>query len=108
MKRLRVTVCRGPECGLTSEPISDALRLRIADLGISDRVELDQKSCYGRCRSGPNLVVSEIDDGGTRPQRPRRLGLATLPTGQRATMYNHMTPEKAVRVLESHALRLLG
>jgi (2Fe-2S) ferredoxin len=105
MKRLRVTVCRGPECGVYTDEITATLRARIAELGIGDRVVLDHKSCFGRCRSGPNLVVSEIDE-----RRPggSRLGLATMPGGPSATMYNHMTPDKAVRVLESHALRLLG
>lgn len=103
MKRLRVTVCRGPECGGFTDAITAALRARIAELGLGDRVVLDHKSCFGRCRSGPNLVISEIE--GRR--KSSRIGLATMPGGPRATMYNHMTPDMAVRVLESHALRLL-
>lgn len=103
MKRLRVTVCRGPECGVFSADIVAALRDRIAELGLDSWVSLDHQTCFGRCRSGPNLVIAEIDDA-----KPSSLGLATLPNRGRSTMYNHMTPETAVRALESHALRLLG
>ena len=103
MKRLRLTVCRGPECGVFSGEIVEALRQRIDELGLGDWVSLDHQSCFGRCRSGPNLVVAEIDDAVRS-----RLGLATLPNRGQSTMYNHMTPETAVRALESHALRLLG
>lgn len=105
MKRLRVTVCRGPECGSQAAAITAALREGIARLGLADRVVLDHKSCYGRCRSGPNLVVAEL--AGVTPRQPR-FALATMPTGGRASMYNHMTPEKAVRALEVHALALFG
>jgi (2Fe-2S) ferredoxin len=107
VKRLRVTVCRGPECGIFTAEITTALRDRIAELGIGDRVVLDHKSCFGRCRSGPNLVISEIDEINESRPTGSRLGLATMPGGPRATMYNHMTPDQAVRVLETHALRLL-
>lgn len=106
MKRLRVTVCRGPECGIFSAAIVEALRLRIAELGLGSWVSVDHQSCFGRCRSGPNLVIAEVDDAGS--PAAGRLGLATLPDRGQATMYNGMTPETAVRALESHALRLLG
>lgn len=102
MKRLRVTVCRGPECGLHSGDIARALRDHIVRLGLEDHILLDQKSCYGRCRSGPNLVISEIT--GDRP----RFVLATIPATGRSTMYNQVTPEKAVRALEAHALAVFG
>lgn len=102
MKRLRVTVCRGPECGPHAGAITAALREHIGRLGMQDHILLDQKSCYGRCRSGPNLVIAEI--AGPQP----RFVLATVPGGGRSRMYNHMTPEEAVRALEVHALALFG
>jgi (2Fe-2S) ferredoxin len=102
VKTLRVTVCRGPECGPHAAAILGALRAHIALRGLESRVVLDQKTCFGRCRSGPNLVISEDRPG------PRRFALASVPAAGRSAMYNHMTPAEAVMVLESHAIELLG
>ncbi len=101
VKRYRIIVCRGPECGerLGSSAIyaafGEAIRLR----GAGDRAELGWQSCFGRCRLGPNVLVRPIAAG------EGRFLVAAPPTGGiGAAFYSGVTPADALRVVDEHVI----
>jgi (2Fe-2S) ferredoxin len=69
--------------------------------GLSHRVELEWQSCFGRCQSGPNVlvrVVSAADAG------PRRFSVFLPMTGGDAVLYNAVRFEELAQILEDHIL----
>ena len=104
-RRYRVLVCRGPECGerRNSRTLHSVLLEALRQSDAVSRCELDWQSCFGRCTQGPNVLVREISEREGRPFAPILSGLATLPGHKGGTaLYNAMTPEKCMRVVEAH------
>jgi len=99
--RYRVIVCRGPECGdrRGSADLHAELGRQIERLGLSSRVELDWQSCFGRCQSGPNIMVREVSANDTSPFRFSVL----LPTNTgEVVLYNAVRIEELGRILYDH------
>jgi hypothetical protein len=61
-----VLVCRGPECGdrRFAADIAAEFRRLIKARGLESRVKVDRYCCFGKCRSGPNVLTREIGPGG--------------------------------------------
>lgn len=102
MKKYRIVVCRGPECGDRRE--SAALHGALVDLlrqrGLEGRVDLGWQSCFGRCRQGPNVLVRPVS-----PNEGRSL-LAAMPLGgPGSALYNGVGPGDLLRILEEHIER---
>jgi (2Fe-2S) ferredoxin len=102
VKRYRIVVCRGPECGDRRD--SASLHTALVDLlrqrGLEGRVELGWQSCFGRCRQGPNVLVRPI-----MPNEGRTL-LAAMPLiGPGSALYNGVGPGDLLRILEQHVER---
>ncbi|HJZ86669.1 MAG TPA: hypothetical protein VKN99_15935 [Polyangia bacterium] len=101
--RYRVIVCRGPECG--DRRGSGALYAELDRLlrlhGLETRVELDWQSCFGRCQSGPNIMVRLLgaDDRSTF----RFTVLLPSSTGE-AVLYNAVRLEELPRILLDHVI----
>jgi (2Fe-2S) ferredoxin len=102
VKKYRIVVCRGPECGDRRE--SAALHGALVDLlrqrGLEGRVDLGWQSCFGRCRQGPNVLVRPVS-----PNEGRSL-LAAMPLGgPGSALYNGVGPGDLLRILEEHIER---
>ncbi len=96
-----VLVCHGPECG--ERRGSAAVRAAIeAELGRRPQggveVRVDGQCCFGRCASGPNVMVRELPPGEDRAPRP----FAGASRG--GTLYNAVVPSEAARIVEEHVL----
>ncbi len=110
VRRFRIVVCRGPECGdkRNSQAVHAAFVRDIAAAGAGDRCQLEWQSCFGRCSQGPNVLVREVPSA--VPTKPR-FTLADLPAtrggGPRlaTALYNHVAPVNAAEVVASHVLR---
>lgn len=110
VRRFRVVVCRGPECGdkRDSQAVHEAFVRELAAQGLGDRVQLEWQSCFGRCSQGPNVLVRELPD--VAPAKPR-FALADLPAGRgggprlSTALYNRMAPVNAAEVVASHVVR---
>jgi (2Fe-2S) ferredoxin len=110
VRRFRIVVCRGPECGdkRDSQAVHAAFVREIAAAGVGDRCQLEWQSCFGRCSQGPNVLVREVPvEALAKP----RFTLADLPVGRgggprlATALYNHMAPVNAADVVASHVLR---
>lgn len=101
-RRFHILVCRGPECGgrRDSTAIHDEflrlLRLPPPSLTGDAEVTLDQFSCFGRCRTGPNVLVRERKAG----DADARL-LWLMPTAG-GMLYGSFRPVDAERLLAEH------
>lgn len=97
--KFRIIVCRGPECGgrLHSAGLADAFAGELSSEGLSDQVEMDWQSCFGRCSQGPNVLVREV-----KPVEPA-FALATMP-GQRGltALYHHVTLGDIPTIVREH------
>ena len=103
MTRYRVIVCRGPECGdrRGSAALHAELSRQIEQLGLTSRVELDWQSCFGRCQSGPNIMVREVGANDTNAFRFTVL----LPTNSgEVVLYNAVRIEELGRILRDHVM----
>lgn len=102
MKRYRLLVCRGPECGETcnSAEIHAAFVAGIRRAGLEGAVELGWQSCFGRCRQAPNVMVRLIRPG----ERTFLLAVAPVFAAPGAALYSGVRPEDATRILEEHVL----
>ena len=102
MKKYRIVVCRGPECGDRRE--SAALHTSLVELlrqrGLEGRVDLGWQSCFGRCRQGPNVLVRPI-----QPNEGRFLFAAMPLGGPGSALYNGVGPGDLLRILEEHIER---
>jgi (2Fe-2S) ferredoxin len=101
--RYRVVVCRGPECGEKrgSALLYAELERLVRARGLAPRVELEWQSCFGRCQSGPNVlvrVVNAADNG------PRRFSVLLPTTGGDSVLYNAVRLEEIAQILEHHIL----
>lgn len=109
VRRFRILVCRGPECGdrRGSAAIHEAFSAAVADQRAGDRCELDSQSCFGRCTQGPNVLVRELP---AQPAAPPRFALADLPPGRgggprlATALYSHVDPTKAATIVAGHVV----
>jgi len=102
VRRYKVLVCRGPECGdrRDSRRVYEAFRQTIESRGLGDSVELGWQSCFGRCTQGPNALVREIQAG------EPAFAFAALPGPRGVTaLYNRLDPLKAQRIVAEHLER---
>jgi (2Fe-2S) ferredoxin len=99
--RYRILVCRGPECG--DKRGSAALHAELVRLlrmrGLTDRVDLEWQSCFGRCQSGPNMLVRVI--------RPEDRGVfqfaVLLPSASGdAVLYTSVSMAELQRIIDDH------
>jgi (2Fe-2S) ferredoxin len=99
--RWQIVVCRGPECGERRN--SAALHAELARLvrarGLEARVELDWQSCFGRCQSGPNILVRSCEAGAAPP--PQFAVLLPSAAGD-AVLYNGVSTDELARILTDH------
>ena len=96
MKRLRVTVCCGPECGIRTADIEGALAAELAKDPAKALVSIDTWSCFGRCRSGPNMIIYSTPVQTPKDEQGGKVGQGP------STMYNQLTPRKAACILREH------
>ena len=103
MRRFKIVICRGPECGdrRGSAALHDVFRTVLESHNAASHTELTWQSCFGRCTQGPNVLVREILT--TDPMPTLGSGFATLPGPRGATaLYNRMDPERAAHVVAEH------
>ena len=101
--RYRIVVCRGPECGdrRDSQALYAELERLITARGLRGKVELEWQSCFGRCQSGPNILVRLITQADASPFRMSVL----LPSANGdAVLYNGVRLEELGRLLEDHVV----
>jgi (2Fe-2S) ferredoxin len=99
--RYRIIVCRGPECGdkRGSAALYGELARLIKEKDLQSRVELEWQSCFGRCQSGPNIMVrlrTPADDG------PLRFTVLLPMANGEAVLYQGMRIEELARLLDDH------
>jgi (2Fe-2S) ferredoxin len=103
LRRFRIVICRGPECGDRhgSAALHEVFRSALEAHGAEAHTELVWQSCFGRCTQGPNVLVREIL---TREAMPTLgSGFATLPGPRGATaLYNRMDRQRVAHVVASH------
>jgi len=105
VRRFRIVICRGPECGDRhgSAALLDEFRAQLAAHGAQAHTELAWQSCFGRCTQGPNVLVREILTCEAAPTLGT--GFATLP-GPRGTtaLYNRVDGQRVERVVSAHVM----
>ena len=109
VRRFRILVCRGPECGEQrgSSVIHAAFVAELAAQQVGDRAELAVQSCFGRCTQGPNALVRELPAG---PVAKPRFALADLPPrhggGPRlaTALYSRLDPAKVKAIVTQHVV----
>jgi len=99
-KKYQILVCKGPDCGdkRFSIDILDAFQneLRTCPLD-GNEVVLEQYSCFGRCKKGPNVLVREM-----KPNENLRMILLMPTAGAGAYLYHAVHPREARQILEEH------
>jgi (2Fe-2S) ferredoxin len=100
MKRYRVVVCRGPECGEVcgSARLHAAFVSEIRHAGIEQRVEMAWQSCFGRCRQAPNVMVREVRPG----ERTFLFAVAPVLAGPGVALYSGVTLADVPRIVREH------
>ena len=105
LRRFKIVICRGPECGDRhgSAALHDVFRSALVAHGVEEHTELVWQSCFGRCTQGPNVLVREILTGDAAPALGS--GFATLP-GPRGTtaLYNRVDRQRVVHVVAEHVM----
>ncbi len=104
MRRFRIVICRGPECGDRhgSAALHDVFQAQLAAHGAQAHTELTWQSCFGRCTQGPNVLVRELVPN-AGPQIGS--GFATAPGPRGATaLYNRMDGARVERVIVQHVV----
>lgn len=102
MRRFRILICRGPECGdrRGSAVLHDCFRDALEANQARERTELVWQSCFGRCTQGPNVLVRELL---TTAAPSLGTGFATAPGPRGATaLYNRVDAERAARIVAQH------
>jgi (2Fe-2S) ferredoxin len=102
MRRFRIVICRGPECGehRHSAALQPAFATALDTSAMRDQVELAWQSCFGRCTQGPNVLVREIVEPPAPVASPALLG----PRGVTA-LYNRVDSAGASRIVSEHVVR---
>jgi (2Fe-2S) ferredoxin len=104
VRRFKVVICRGPECGdrRASSELHEVFRSALERHNAREGAELVWQSCFGRCTQGPNVLVREI----VADQPPGLgTGFATLPGPRGVTaLYNRMDAERVERVVTQHVI----
>jgi (2Fe-2S) ferredoxin len=99
-KKYQILVCKGPDCGEKRRSI-DILRSFESELKVcsldGNEVALEQYSCFGRCKRGPNVLVREI-----KPNENLRLILLMPSAAAGAFLYHGVRPDECRRILEEH------
>ena len=68
-KSVTVELCMGSSCfARGNSMILQALENYISENGLNDRVELVGHLCLGKCNSGPNMRVDNVDYSGLSPE----------------------------------------
>src|ERR1044071_1738841 len=105
VRRFRIVICRGPECGdrRGSSGLYEVFRSALEAHAARDRTELVWQSCFGRCTQGPNVLVREVL---TETGPTIGTGFATLP-GPRGTtaLYNRVDSTRVERIVVQHVTR---
>jgi len=105
VRRFRIVICRGPECGdrRGSAALHDVFRDALEARHARERGELSWQSCFGRCTQGPNVLVRELV--AADPGAMVTSGLATLPGPRGVTaLYNRIDAERVERVVMEHVI----
>jgi (2Fe-2S) ferredoxin len=105
VRRFKIVICRGPECGDRhgSAALHEVFRSALDAHGAQARTELGWQSCFGRCTQGPNVLVREVLT--LDPVPALGSGFATLPGPRGATaLYNRMDRQRVVRVVAEHVM----
>lgn len=105
VRRFKIVICRGPECGDRhgSAKLYDVFRTVLESHGATEHTEVAWQSCFGRCTQGPNVLVREILT--TEPMPTLGSGFATLPGPRGATaLYNRMDPPRVEHVVAEHVV----
>ncbi|HKA91739.1 MAG TPA: (2Fe-2S) ferredoxin domain-containing protein [Haliangiales bacterium] len=102
MKRYRVVVCRGPECGevCQSSRLHAAFVQEVRRAGLDAHVEVGWQSCFGRCRQAPNVMVSEVRPG----ERSFLLAVSPVFAGPGGALYNGVRLEDVARIVREHVV----
>jgi (2Fe-2S) ferredoxin len=102
-ERYRIVVCRGPECGdrRDSATLYAELARLIAARNLVGRVELEWQSCFGRCQSGPNILVRLVT---AADESPLRMSVLLPSANGDAVLYNDVRLEELARILEDHVI----
>lgn len=105
LRRFKIVICRGPECGDRhgSAALHETFRSALAVHGAQEHTELVWQSCFGRCTQGPNVLVREILTSDPGPTLGT--GFATLP-GPRGTtaLYNRIDTQRVAHVVAEHVM----
>ena len=105
MRRFKIVICRGPECGdrRGSAGLRGVFQCALETHGAQEHTELVWQSCFGRCTQGPNVLVREILTTERMPMLGS--GFATLPGPRGATaLYNRMDPDRVAHVVAEHVV----
>jgi (2Fe-2S) ferredoxin len=100
-RRLKILVCRGPECGdrRGSAAVHAALAVALAGEKVDGaEVQLDWQSCFGKCQRGVNVLVREL-----RPGEDAFFG-TFLAMGPGAVLYNGVKPAEVERIVKEHVV----
>jgi (2Fe-2S) ferredoxin len=102
-ERYRIVVCRGPECGdrRDSATLYAELARLVATRNLAGRVELEWQSCFGRCQSGPNILVRLVTGA---DESPFRMSVLLPSASGDAVLYNDVHLEELARILEDHVI----
>ena len=85
-----------------SAKVRTAMQGAITDQAAGERAELDDYSCFGRCKRGVNVLVRPIPAGETKDQRRRLMLMPTSAPG--ALLYNRVQVEEVGRIVAEHVL----
>jgi (2Fe-2S) ferredoxin len=102
VRRLKILVCRGPECGdkrnsaaVHAEFVCQlAAPPPLAQAGVE--VQLDWQSCFGKCQRGPNVMVRELRAG------EDAFFQSFLVLGPGSALYNMVRPSEVPRIVAEH------
>jgi (2Fe-2S) ferredoxin len=99
--RYRIVVCRGPECGdkRDSAVLYQELERLVQENQLGGRVVLEWQSCFGQCRSGPNILVRVVREAKDDPLRLAVL----LPTASgESVLYQGVRVEELEQIIQLH------
>lgn len=105
VRRFRIVICRGPECGdrRGSAALHEVFRSALEANGAREHAELAWQSCFGRCTQGPNVLVREVVT--PEPGVLTGGGFATMPGPRGVTaLYNRFDDSRAGPVVVKHIL----
>jgi (2Fe-2S) ferredoxin len=100
-RRMKIIVCRGPECGerLGSAELYAAFHDAVRQRGLEGRAELGWQSCFGRCRQGCNVLVRPV-----MPGEGRLLVAAPPIAGPGAAFYSGVTRDDVATIVDEHVV----